>query len=455
MEWFLITDKPIKTTETVHSQSAATAEVTRSLDLPAARGHRPKIALFGIFGVQNLGNECTLQAMLHNVRERLPRADVFSICYEPDDTSRRYGVPAVAVSSLHHRGKQQPPSRGRGGKLRRILLQRVPAELRAWFAAVKTLRGTDLVLMTGTGMMTDYNSNALGFPYDVFKWSVAARLARCRLRFVGIGVGPIYETLSRWFIKTGAALADYRSFRDRQSRDRLEKTGVKCGHDPIVPDLAFSLPVSLFSAANLYRQRCVVGVGVMHFVDPRAIKECDRQRTYEEYLDKMCDFVIWLVERRYVVRILQGDARYDPAVRRDLRARLQQRGIDYDSAGIVDEESDSVADLLPQIQQTDFVVSPRFHNLVLALMFCKPTLSISYDPKNDALLEGFGLGEYCQPIGALNTQELIRQFLALEVRSEQLRSSIRRTVQQYRAQLDEQYAYILRETLREPIAIGS
>ena len=34
---------------------------------------RQRIALFGIFGTGNLGNEATLQAMVYNLREHLPK----------------------------------------------------------------------------------------------------------------------------------------------------------------------------------------------------------------------------------------------------------------------------------------------------------------------------------------------------------------------------------------------
>ena len=42
--------------------------------------NRKKIALFGTFGTGNLGNECTLQAMLLNIRRRVPNAEVSCIC---------------------------------------------------------------------------------------------------------------------------------------------------------------------------------------------------------------------------------------------------------------------------------------------------------------------------------------------------------------------------------------
>src|SRR5215472_2380724 len=113
---------------------------------------RAKVAFFGIFGIQNLGNECTLESILHNVRECLPGAEIFAISFDPDDTSRRHHLPAIAVSAQNFKGVA-----GSGGfsKLLR-LCRRVPGELGDWFKAVRALRGTDLVVMTGTGMLTDY-----------------------------------------------------------------------------------------------------------------------------------------------------------------------------------------------------------------------------------------------------------------------------------------------------------
>ena len=115
---------------------------------------RTRIALFGIFGVQNIGNECTLQAMLHNVRQRLPDAEVYSICYEPQDTLRRHHLAAVPISSRHSKNGTSGQFAGHKNKLTRLLqipFRRVPCELFEWLRAFKVLKGTALVVMTGTG----------------------------------------------------------------------------------------------------------------------------------------------------------------------------------------------------------------------------------------------------------------------------------------------------------------
>jgi polysaccharide pyruvyl transferase WcaK-like protein len=412
-----------------------------------AKGTR--IALFGIFGIENIGNECTLQAMLHNVRQRQPDADVYGICYQPRDTLRRHGLTAVPISSRHgHNGASGQVARpgNRLTRVLRILSRRVPSELAEWSRAWRVLRGTRLLVMTGTGMLTDYNTWAFGYPYDVFKWAAAARLAGCKVRFVGIGVGPVYERLSRWFIKGALALADYRSYRDHISKRRLDTLGFDTASDPVVPDLAFSLPPGMLpDSGRQARQQRVVGLGVMNYFDPRAGGPADKQVSYRDYLDKMCEFTTWLIGRGYVVRILQGDVRHDASVRRDLRAALEHRGFAYGGAGILDEDSYSVEDLLAQLALTDIVVSPRFHNLILALMLGKPVISISYDAKNDALLDGFGLGRYCQPIDRLSVARLIDQFIELEVRAKQGEPVVRQRTAEYRNRLDEQYRVVLRD----------
>jgi polysaccharide pyruvyl transferase WcaK-like protein len=292
--------------------------------------------------------------------------------------------------------------------------------------------------MTGTGMLTDYSTSCFGYPYDVFKWTVAAKLAGCKVWFLGIGVGPVYERLSRVFIRSALALADYRSFRDDVSVRRLKALGFHRDTDPVLPDLAFSLPPSVFAAAQPASGR-TVGLGVMNYVDPHAVGPAEAVVQYGRYLERMCDFVAWLIKHNYRVRILQGDSKHDPPVRRDLRNALQKEGIRYEEAGIVDEDAESVDELLRQIGTCDIIVSPRFHNLILGLMSGRPVMSISYDPKHEALMEAFGLAGFSQPIHGLDLEALIERFLQLEAAGEQRRALLRGKAEEYRVLLDRQY----------------
>jgi polysaccharide pyruvyl transferase WcaK-like protein len=409
---------------------------------------RTRIALFGIFGIENLGNECTLQAALHNFRERLPGAELYSISYEPRDTSRRHDVASVPVagSSPGAPPPGEAQRKSRAASLLRKMFVKAPREVLGWLKAVRILRNTDMMVMTGTGMLTDFSGTPFGYPYDIFKWTIAARLAGCKVRFLSVGVGPIYAPLSKFFIKSALLAADYKSYRDEYSKSRLADLGLETARDRVFPDLAFSLPGRLFAAARRgERKKPVVGVGVINYYDWRAAPGRDRAAFYEDYLDKMAAFVCWLIGRGHPVRILHGDARHDGAVRKDLRAALQKRGVRYEESGIVDDDISSVESLVAQLACSDVVISPRFHNLLLALMLHKPVIAISYDPKSDALVDSVGLGRYRQPLDGLDVGALVEQFVEIESSRHALAASLPGKMEKYRLLLERQYDLVLED----------
>lgn len=419
------------------------AEANGTQATPATQ--QPTIAFFGVFGIQNLGNECTLQSILVNARERLPYSRLYSICYEPVDTAQRHNLEAVPASARYFQSRASGEvvhRRGGVSRLFRILFQRIPGELLDWARAIKVLRGTDLVFMTGTGMVTDYATAAFGFPYDLFKWSVAARLAGAKVRFVGVGVGPLYSKVSRFLLRRALSLADYRSYRDEFSRQRIARAGFDSSKDFVFPDLVFSLPpAALPKKRNRNGQKPIVGLGVMDHRDIHLSSE-EQDASYAAYLDKMCDFICWLLSKGYAIRILQGDVKYDAITRAELKAKLEARGIDYAQAGIADEGAATVDELMQQIAEADFIVSPRFHNLLIGLMLDIPGVSISYDPKNDALLDGFGMNRYHQALSEVDLQKLKDQFSGLESHANELKPIIRKRVNEYREKLEQQYELI-------------
>jgi polysaccharide pyruvyl transferase WcaK-like protein len=253
------------------------------------------------------------------------------------------------------------------------------------------------------------------------------------------------------FITTALSFADYRSFRDQNSKDRIKKNGFDSDKDPVFPDLVFSLAPDTFPQLPARkRQVRQVGLGVMDHRDIHLWNSDEHQAQYSTYLDKMCEFVLWLVEKGYAIRILQGDAKHDSSTRAELKARLEKRGISYDKEKIIDEGSTTVEELIAEIAEVDLVVSPRFHNLLLGLMLNIPVISISYDPKNDSLLEGVGLGEYCQPLSELDLRRLIDQFTGLAARGEEVKPMIQRKTKEFRGLLDEQYELIFGEFKHSP-----
>jgi polysaccharide pyruvyl transferase WcaK-like protein len=401
-----------------------------------------RIAFWGNFGTGNWGNECTLQAIIHNTRRKVPDAELSCFCFNPDDTMRRHGLPSFPITSLRIRASAGGPRRS-GGRLR--VLRRLSEEAQIWAETVALARRADVIVMAGTGMLTDSGEGAMGMPYDMFKWSLAAKATGRKLMFASVGVEAIRSPRARFFITTALRLADYRSYRDNQSKLRLEKIGFATGRDPVLPDLAFSLPGSMAKDRRELEGRSetkpTIGVGLYDHRG-RGLDSPSDAVTYREYVDKVASFVLWLLEHGYPTRVIIGDLTYDEPVLEDLRVVLAKRGIERYAGRYEDSAARSVEQVMDQIASLDLVVASRFHNVLLALMLGKPVVSISYNEKNDALMGEMGMGEYCRPIESFDLDWLIDRVEDLERNGPLLRPRIVQRAAQFRDQLEKQYAIL-------------
>jgi len=298
---------------------------------------------------------------------------------------------------------------------------------------------SDVFLVPGTGIVTDKGCGPLGYPYEMFKFTVLARLCGVRVVFLSVGAGPFEHRLGCWFVRRSLGLAHYRSYRDADSKRRLQAIGFNTGRDAVYPDLVFGLSRKHLGTQPTTTQRRsrIVGLGLKDYATP--IDEADT-KNYRAYLDLMADFVVWLQAHGHAVRLVIGDAQYDTRVREDLIAVLKDRG--GASALPLSDPVPTVEELLRQLRETDAVVSPRFHNLVLALMLNKPVIALSDLPKVDALLGDLGLGAYCLSLEGLSVEGLTARFVQLQTEADSLKSHIGEQVPKYRRLLEEQYSTV-------------
>jgi polysaccharide pyruvyl transferase WcaK-like protein len=415
-----------------------------------------RIALYGNFGSGNLGNECTLRVVVEAIRERWPEAGLLCICTVPDDVQARHRLDAVRAligAPAWAPGDGSQPQAPELGQIRpasgatraisralRLVFRRIPLEVVHWIKGFRLMLGVDMLIVPGTGIVSDYLCGPAGWPYDIFKWSTLAALCRVKLVFLSIGVGPIRHPASRRLIHRSLALATYRSYRDVESKRYLEHSGFPTGRDGVYPDLVFGLPQQQLSRHGTHRlARRVVGLGLK---DYSGAGGPEGATAYRDYLDTMADFVVWLLGQDYVVRLLIGDLQYDTRTRQELTALLKHRGIAPKAPRVIAEDSPTVEELLRQIGETDVVVSPRFHNLVLGMMLDKPVLALSDHAKLDSLLNGLGLAQYRVSLEHLRAETLIDRFQELESGADRVMPHVREELQRYRHALQEQYATI-------------
>jgi len=379
-----------------------------SAEASASDKARTRIALFGLFGTGNFGNDASLEVMLSFLQQRIPHADICCICGNPENVQRDFGIRAARITYR--------PRREWVTKLNKALCD-IPREGISLIRGIAELRRLDLLIVPGTGILDDFGTGPRGMPYALFRWSILARLMGKKMLFVSIGAGPIVHPVSRYLMKSAARMASYRSYRDAISRDYMKMIGLDVGNDAIVPDIAFDLPPSPKSTTN-DRRRGTVGIGLMSYNGWHDNLET-KTDIYDRYLNNMSRFAAFLLSEGYAIRILAGDE-YDQKAIDALLQKLPDTAVKGPDAAVLAEPAHSIHDVLDQIADTDVVVASRYHNVVAALIANKPTLSIGYAAKNDALLTQMGLAEYCQHIEKLDVDLLINQFQSLMQNREHL-----------------------------------
>jgi polysaccharide pyruvyl transferase WcaK-like protein len=403
-----------------------------------------KIALYGLFGSGNIGNDGSLEAILDFLRAALPDAELVCICANPREVQHRFQVPTFPIS-----GKPATDP------VLRILEKLLPArKVLRWLQAFKALRGVDAFIVPGTGALDNFGDRFWGAPASLLAWCLAARLRSARLAFVSVGAGPIDHPISRQFMKAAARMAHYRSYRDSVSREFMAGIGFDVRNDAVYPDIAFRLPApaecgkawTTASPPPLWRRNrvgeipehrglkvppslapahngegnppgaCVeegagsltVGLGVMTYLGWRGDTGRGAE-IYAGYLRKITRFTLWLLDRGHSIRLLVGEDTDQKAVD-DLLAATASGRSGFPRERIVAEPAHSLHDLMHQIAGTQAVVATRYHNIVCALKLCRPAVSVGYSKKNDALMADMGLADFCQHVERFDVDLLIAQF---------------------------------------------
>ena len=401
----------------------------------ASSGAPPRIGIFGLFGSGNLGNDGSLESFLAFLRSAHPNADLHCICHGTQAVSERFGIPAQPI--------RLSPLQGRWLKLLNMLSLRTLSRALEWDRTIRAARGFDLVVVPGTGMLDDFGERWRDMPYHLFRWSLACRLTGTRFAFVSIGAGPIRHPLSRWLMRSAAAMARYRSYRDVSSKNYMDGIGLRRPDDAVTPDLAFRLPLPPLAPPST-AGRPVIGVGMMGYAGWKH-SQADGKAIYSAYTAKMTQFVAWLVEQGFGVRLIMGDEGDIQAMNDVCLAVGAQAGAL--AAHIVAETAQSLTEVMRQIGETELLVATRFHNVVCGLMMATPVISLSYAKKNDVLLVEMGLGDFCQHIECLNLDRLKAQFERL-MRDRDLHvPAIAKKAAQYRERLAEQEKRLLAELL--------
>jgi polysaccharide pyruvyl transferase WcaK-like protein len=425
-----------------------------------------RIALLTPYDGGNLGDCAIQEALIENLRRYSPDIDMWGITLHPTRTSARHQIPCfplTAISRSYYRGTQERvikvdnerrsvvayASEGLYRCMRRIA-RAVPfvkwvkilvGEALHMCRSYRLLQKVDALVIAGGGQLDDEWGGSWGHPYALMKWAVLARAAGSSVAFLSVGACRIDSQLTRRFLKTALTAARYRSYRDAESR--LLALGITPrAEGQVVPDLAFSLPITKRKAD--FREEGAplrIGVSPIAYCHPE-LWPTKNQIQYKQYITELAIFVSKVLQGGESVCLFSSSSpddrlftdlyhRLDPALDPAARNRL--------SSIVVN----TLRELLEVLFSVDLVVASRLHGLLLSFLSGKPALAISYDRKVNRLMDELGQAAYCVEIGSLKSDDLLTLLSMLRTNRDAVVPAVAGICRKYDWILQQQYSEIM------------
>lgn len=426
----------------------------------------PRVLLLSPCGWGNLGDAAILDSAIHAVRKRLPGAAIVGVTLNPQDTRARHGIDAFPLRGFSGDGYEVGPEGPASpdapggpepapGPLRR-LVRAVPLARTGWRRvqdaraarahrrrAEALLRAGDTLVVAGGGQLDDFWGGPSGHPQALADWTGLARGAGARTVVLSVGTGRL-AARSRALVSRALAAAEYVSFRDARSR---ELAG--CAADaPVVPDLAYAVPMPEGVARVRAPGGPVVGVSPMIYRAPRAWPDADAA-AYARHLDAMGALVARLLERGAAVRLFQTGGADTRAVA-DLGALLTGALAPALRARVETPAVDGVAALLAVLASVDATVSARLHGVLLSHVAARPCVALAHERKVRTLMQDAGREGDCRDVDAFDPLEVADRALALAAQGSAETDALAADAGRRRALVEAQYDAVLGPSAAAP-----
>lgn len=287
-----------------------------------------KILISGYYGFDNLGDELILQVLLDQLKKINRQTEIMVFSAQPEKTRAEFKVNSV----------------GRWN----------------WLSMAREIKKTDYLISGGGGLLQDHTSSLSLYYYLAV--ILLARLFGKKIIIYHQGIGPLKSRFNLCLVKLTLRSVNWLSVRDNFSQDLLFSLGLRKSELSADPVLNLSAQISKFSPP---RQQNIWGI--IPRPDDKSVENLIPQLSAFAEKQKA---VLWIIpfqlcsqEKAYVQKII----RIFPGIKPQFCSNRQE--------------------MLSIFSQLNFVISWRYHGILLSALYKKPLAGIGKDPKIKNLLK--------------------------------------------------------------------
>lgn len=291
-----------------------------------------KVVLSGYFGFKNFGDEVILSLLVSKLRET--ETDITVITSNPDYTKFVNGdVECIKTFDLP--------------------------------LIIKKIKTSDVLISGGGSLLQDVTSLKSLIYYLLI--IIIAQILRKKVIIFAQGIGPVNNIFGRFLTKFALKRCNYISVRDEGSLKLLESWKIP---SDLVCDPVFSIPF------NTVEKNKTVGVQLRQF-----------KGINKEFLNNLANHIISEFEG-YDIELFSLQNSIDSEICIEFRQILHDKNKNIS----VSVNTDMTAtETINKISHCEYLISMRFHPVIIALLAGVKVLPINYDIKVEKLAKEFNL----------------------------------------------------------------
>lgn len=351
-----------------------------------------KILISGYYGFNNIGDESILKAVIDNLREKLDDIEITVLSQNPKSTEEKYQVKAV--------------------------------DRKSFFAILKAMKKTDLLISGGGSLLQDVTSKRSILYYLIIMW--IAKLFRKDFFIYSQGIGPIVGKMNRRLTAKTLKWSSGIVVRDITSKEFLVEMGlpeeqVTVTADPVLrikkADLTIGQEILLKEGFIADKSKLTVGF---------AIRE---RKLKSDFVKELCVSVNNILqEQNGQVVLIPFHFSEDMAVVEEISKRINGEVTVVKNKYLTEE-------MLSIIGNMDVLVGVRLHSLIHAAIMDVPMIAISYDPKVNSFMHSIELKAMCSTLD-FKSEFFIEEFEKTVEKSELIKEKVHRNVDLLISKLD-------------------
>lgn len=338
------------------------------------------ILMSGYYGFDNSGDDAILKAIVKDFKELDKNLKITVLSNNPTKTEEMYPVQAVNRFKLGE--------------------------------VIKAVKDASVFISGGGSLLQDVTSSRSLWYYLMVM--TIARIYRKPVVVYANGVGPINKKFNRFLARIVLNRVNLITLRDENSKEYIERMGVKHKEVYVTADPVFTLEPSPKDEVEriLIRENIPIGTKLIGI----SIREWKEAVNLEDNIVKLISYII----HNYHVGVMLIPMHYPE----DLRISENVRKKVNNSDCYVLKEKYSVEEIMGVIKELDIMVAMRLHSLIYAATQVVPMVGLVYDPKVEGILQSLGM-EYMINVEDFNLEKLIRDMDYVWNNREAVRENLR------------------------------